>query len=208
MSHTLEAAQAFSFTAQETTEGMTPQGHASVVRDRAVSVRRPDRMRFDVAGDGINLQLYYDGVDLTAVEERIYAVKHMPGGVDTVLDFAETEYQIKLVFSELIHGDPYAALVELADVIEYVGLEDLEGRQVHHLSLTGPDAEADLWIESEGAPLPARAVVRSTVLLGAPSNTVAFSDWDLEADLPDAMFSYVPSEGVHQVGLTELLLMR
>jgi hypothetical protein len=209
LSRTLADAQAFSFTAQETTEGMAPGGgYARVVRDRTVAVKRPDRLRFDVVGDDVNLKLYYDGRALTAVGGDAYAVEDLPGTVDTALDFAMAEYQIKLVFSELIHGDPYAALAEWADTIEYLGTEDVNGRQLHHIALAGQQGVADLWLESEGDPLPVKATVRNTVLLGAPSNTIVFSDWDLEADLPDEMFTYVPPAGSTDIDLTDLLLKR
>jgi hypothetical protein len=209
MSDRLSGAQEFTFTGQEITEGLTPgAGHGRVVRNRMVAVSRPDRLRFDVTGPDIDLKLYYDGRALTAVGPDGYAVMPLPGNIDTVLDFVETEYEIKLVFPQLIRANPYRALRKWADKITYGGIRDLGGRQVHHIVLSASDAEGDLWIDAEGDPLPARAAVSNTVPLGSPLNTIIFADWDLAPELPDDLFAYEPPAEVAEIDLTDMLVRR
>ncbi len=71
----------------------------------------------------------------------------------------------------------------------YIGLDDVEGVPAYHLLLSSDTADWQFWIDAGETPWPLKIVVTDTTEPSEPQQTFVFTDWDLDADLPESMFT-------------------
>jgi hypothetical protein len=82
----------------------------------------------------------------------------------------------------------------------YVGLHSVHGVECHHLAFVGEDVDFQVWIENSKTPLPRKVIITSKLVAGAPQFTALLSDWNVSAQLPDSLFSFVEPEGAEKIG--------
>src|SRR5271157_4959204 len=105
----LAAAHTMSFTAVETYESPSRQGHPLVFANKfEVTLQRPDKLRVITPGDGPASEFYYNGKTMTAFApaENLIAVADAPPTIDAAM---EANYKLSgtyFPFDDLIVADP------------------------------------------------------------------------------------------------------
>jgi hypothetical protein len=120
----LAAAHTLSFTAVETYEGQSRQGHPLVFANASeITVQRPDKLRVITLGDGPPSEFYYDGKTMTAFapRENLIAVADAPPTIDTALEAAYHLSGTYFPFTDLIVTDPYKDMEPGLKLAYYVG---------------------------------------------------------------------------------------
>jgi hypothetical protein len=104
----LAAAHTLSFTAVETYESQSRQGHPLVFANRSeITVQRPDKLKVITLGDGPASEFYYDGKTFTAYAplENLIAVGDAPPTLDAALEAAYHLSGTYFPFTDLIVTD-------------------------------------------------------------------------------------------------------
>ncbi|WP_243313421.1 DUF2092 domain-containing protein [Fundidesulfovibrio agrisoli] len=126
----LAAARSMSFTAVASYEHPSRLGPPIVYAVRYdVSLRRPDRLKVVIPGDGPTSEFTYDGKEMAAYipGDNLLAVAPAPPDMDAALKAAFETAAIGFPFTDLILTDPYAALAEGAKMAFVMGKSEVIG---------------------------------------------------------------------------------
>lgn len=188
----LAAAHSLSFTALETYESQSRQGHPLVFANHSeVLMQRPDKLRVIMLGDGPSSEFYYDGKSVTAYApaENLIAAADAPPTIDAALEAAYHSSGTYFPFTDLIVVDPYKDMAPDLKLAYYVG-------QSHNVGDTTTDIVAyvegavfiELWIGADDK-LP-RLI--HAVYLNDPAqlrHNLFLSNWKLDPVIPADSFA-------------------
>ena len=198
----LAAARTLAFTAVETYESPSRQGHPLVfVNKSEVTLQRPDKLRVITPGDGPASEFYYNGKTMTAYApaENLIAVADAPPTIDAML---EANYHLSgtyFPFDDLIVADPYKDMAAGLKLAYYIG-------QSHIVGDTATDMVAyidngvfiEIWIGVEDK-LP-RLI--HAVYLDDPAqlrHNLLLSDWKLDVAVPADAFAPANAAGAKPI---------
>jgi hypothetical protein len=188
----LASAGAMSFTAVATFQHPARTGQPLYYTDQYdVVMRRPDKLRVIMPGDGPASEFYYDGKVMAAYAPAfdLIAFADAPPTVDETLKAAEQKAAIFFPFEDLLVSDPYAALsagLKSAFVIgqsKYVG-----GTVTDMIAVASDTVQAQLWFGIDDGLLRMVRVAFPKDPLRA-SYDVVFSNWKLDGLVDPAEFS-------------------
>lgn len=190
-SNTLAGLKAFSFHAHAMADQVTASGQkVQVARNQVVTVRRPDGMSAEVAGDLEDLRFWYDGKQVTVYNKRTNSVgsTDAPATIDAALDMLASRYGLALPLADLLFSDPYKSLVGQVRSGQYVGIGWVLDTRCHHLAFRQAGVDWQVWIEEGDKPLVRKLVITYKESPGHPQYTALLSKWDLAAQPADTAF--------------------
>ncbi len=126
----LAAAHTMSFTALETYESPSRQGHPLVYANKfEVTLQRPDKLRVIMPGDGPASEFYYNGKTMTAFApaEKLIAVTDAPPTIDAAMEANFHLSGTYFPFDDLIVTDPYKDMAEGLKLAYYIGQSHIAG---------------------------------------------------------------------------------
>jgi hypothetical protein len=162
---------------------------------RVVTLRRPDRVRVEVVHrDGSRRGLLFDGNEVAVfdLDRKVYATSPAKGTVDAALDHLTRDLQVRMPLRELLSADLPKTLEPLRETTRWVGRETIEGVPTDHVSLRGEEADVQVWIASQGDPLPRRIVITYRREEGQPQFRANVTEWNLAPDVADGVFTFAP----------------
>jgi hypothetical protein len=165
-----------------------------------LKVRRPDRLRMDIAGDRRNEHIFYDGKTFTVYGERAgyYAAFPAPGTLNDLKSVLEQKYAFDLPLADLFYWgteqDGTAAILGATKV----GASNVDGFVCDHYAFHQKDVDWELWVEQGDRPLPRKYVITTTTEKLRPQHTMVLN-WDLAPRLDEQTFTFVPPATAHQI---------
>lgn len=200
MSSKLAAAKSMSFSATVGYEYPSKAGPAVVYTMRYdVTMLRPDKLRILMPGDGPASEFYYDGKSMVAYApaENLAAVADAPPTIDGALLAAFKAAAIYFPFSDLLVGDPYAALADGVKLAYYVGPSaNVGGTKTDMVVWANNAVHVQAWIGADDK-LPRRM---RAVFAGDPlglRHEMELSNWQLDPVVAADAFA---SQKVHTAG--------
>ncbi len=169
-----------------------------------------------IVSDGQQLSIFYKGFSkyaTVAAPESLAAA-----GENQIVQGTLAAGYGNQVTSALLAADPQDQLLDKVEQLDYVGLEEIEGRKCHHLAATGKDYDWQLWIAAADEPVPvkfspdlSKLFQKLTSRGGAkvpPDNVkvdcvVSFGDWQLNPKFGEDAFAFTAPEGAEQAGSIE-----
>jgi hypothetical protein len=188
----LAAAHTLAFTALETYESSSRQGHPLVfVNKSEVTLQRPDKLRVIMPGDGPASEFYYNGKTMMAFApaENLVAVADAPPTIDAMLEAAYHSNGTYFPFTDLIVADPYRDMAPGLKLAYYIGQSHVVGETTTDMiAYVGDGVFAEVWIGVEDK-LP-RLI--HAVYLDDPEqlrHNLLLSDWRIDLALPADAFT-------------------
>jgi len=188
----LAAAHTLSFTAVETYESQSRQGHPLVFANHTeVTVQRPDKLRVITLGDGPASEFYYDGKTFTAFAplENLIATADAPPTLDAALEAAYHVSGTYFPFTDLIVTDPYQDMAPDLKLAYYVGQSHIVGETTTDIvAYVEGGVFIEVWLGAEDK-LPR---VIHAVYLDDPAqlrHNLLLSHWQLDPAVPADAFS-------------------
>jgi hypothetical protein len=188
----LSAARTLSFTALESYESPSRQGHPLVfVNKSEVLLQRPDKLRVIMPGDGPASEFYYNGKTMTAFapKENLIAIADAPPTIDATLEAAYRMHGTYFPFDDLIVADPYKDMSEGLTLAYYIGQSHVVGDTTTDMVAyidNGVFIEAWIGVEDK---LP-RLI--HAIYLDDPAqlrHNLLLSDWKLDLSVPADAFA-------------------
>lgn len=168
---------------------------------REIVVRRPDRLRVDIAPrEGGAKRLLYDGTQLVLedLEHAVYATVARSGSLDDVAEYAGERLGVPVALAEFLSPDLPALLTEKIDDARYVGESTVDGEPCDHVSLRNEIAGMQLWVSRKDS-LPRRITITYEHEEGQPQFRARFTGWDLAPKAPDSLFAFEPPKGAERI---------
>jgi hypothetical protein len=198
----LAAAHTLAFTAVETYESPSRQGHPLVYANKfEVTLQRPDKLRVITLGDGPASEFYYDGKTMTAFApaENLIAVADAPPTIDAAMEAAYRLSGTYFPFDDLIVADPYKDMAEGLKLAYYIGqshiVGDITTEMVAYID-NGVFIEAWIGVEDK---LP-RAI--HAIYLDDPAqlrHNLLLSNWQLDPAVPADSFAPANAAGAKHI---------
>jgi len=198
MSDQLRGAQSFSFTVRIMREEPGTNGQMlNFYRTITVQVQRPNRMRLQTQSDTSDVNLWYDGQNVTImpVSGRIYTTIPAGATVESALETLKNQLQVHMPLRPFLAADPYAFLSDGLASANSIGMANSGNEQLLHLAFTEPEADWQLWLSGPNEVLPCRMAVTYKNEPGQPREEIEFSNWRLNAEIPATAFVFSKPAG-------------
>ncbi len=171
--------------------------HASEV---TLTLQRPGSIRISNREATLSRDVFFNDGLLTVFNSarNFYAQTTIPEGTQSALDFAVNDVGIEEPLLDLVSQDVAGHLLEDADKISYLGHSLIQGEIFHHVAIRFPEVDMQVWIATEGPPLPGKLSISSKWQGGAP-RFVAFLDWVVNPDIPAGTFEFEAPEGAVEI---------
>jgi len=208
MSAHLAARQAFRLEAEIRYDAVQTSGQRIEFGSlRHVAVRRPDRMRVDVAWwDGDRELFAYDGSHMWVASPTrgVYASAAHSGTTGDALERLQDELGAHAPLAELLDPELLATLRPQIVSGARVGVVRLDDRLCDHVAFRMQGLDFQLFVEQGDVPLPRRLVIDYREEPGRPQFRASLRAWDLAPDLADDFFRFTPSLGAQRVPFDEV----
>jgi hypothetical protein len=171
---------------------------------RRVAMRRPDRLVADAAGDAQNRALWYDGKTASSLdrEQNVWTSGAVPPTVDGALDWVFDQTGTVVPLADFLYVDVYDRMMGQVQRGVYMGVHEAAGVPCHHLSFEQATIDWQIWIDAGPEPLPRKLVIAYKTEDEVPQYSVTIRKWNVKADLPEALFRFVPPSGAKRVEIS------
>ncbi len=190
-----------------------PQGTRTLNTTLKVAVARPNRLSLGLKSARFAASVICDGERLYTYVPALaqYIAVEAPEQLGDVLSASQLNVtgDMGLRFVNLLlQKSPYEVMLSGVYDGQYAGTEDIRGVPCHHLKLFSEELEWDGWVEegerpliTEIAPAMMKLAARSQNLPPGASieATVAFDNWEPNADLPEEQFAFNPPPDAEKV---------
>jgi hypothetical protein len=195
------------------TLGITSEGSLDVVTNDGqriqldgvtnYKVRRPGFV-IDYASDIKSRRFIYDGKNFTVYSPKLgfYASVPAPGTNREVLDAIYNKFGISLPLEDLFRwgdGSNAARLQALRSAYK-VGTATIDGVATDHFAFREDDVDWEVWIQSNGDPLPRKLVIVDRTDPARPTFTSRLK-WQINPTFTDADFAFVPDANAKKIQL-------
>jgi len=153
------------------------------------------------SGSQIN-EIYLQKGKLTVFsgEQKFYTHAQVPEPLGAGLMFALEELDVETPLLDLLIVNSLDDLVTPEVEAVYVtGDSSIRGVDCHHILLSGPLVNMQIWIAKGDKPLPRRTLMTYRHGEGMPRNEV-FLDWSVVDGFSKAEFEFVPPQGATEIG--------
>ena len=195
MSDTLAKSKSFTFETSERFDISATNGQKKALQfTRKVTVRRPDRLFFEIHGQGdstIDTTAHYDGRTLTLIERQggKWAQTTVPGTLDEMLDDVARRFGLPVPIGDVVYSSPYDAFIGNSTKGGLVGRETVEGVECVKLDYADDLVQVTLWLPATGQALPRRLALGYKKSPTPLTVELTFTNWKLDAPVTDATFA-------------------
>ena len=165
--------------------------HASQVTLRLQ--RQPGAVRISERSAEATTEVFFDDGLLSVYNDRdnFYAQTKLPKGVESMFDYAVNEVGIEAPLLDFVSSNMASDLLQNTDEVRYLGRSLIRNKTYHHIGLRSREVDVQIWVASEGRPLPGKLVISSKWEGGSP-RFVAFFDWETDPTFSPGLFRFDP----------------
>jgi hypothetical protein len=145
-------------------------------------------------------EVFFDDGRLTVYtsDKNYYAQTEIPKGVDSMLEFAVDQVGVEVPLLDFISANIADDMLADADEVSYLEKSLIRDKLYHHIGIRSSEVDVQIWVATEGRPLPSKLVITSKWEGGAP-RFVAFFEWDTTPTFSDDLFEFEPPEGAIEI---------
>jgi hypothetical protein len=206
MSDYLAGLSTFSVTADASTDILLRNGakiQVTATGDLVLDRERGFRVvRTGPAGENT---IVFDGSAVSIASEALGVHFSLPaeGSIDTAIDEVRSVLGTEVTGgADLLYANPYEGLMFDVESGQYIGEVTLGGVSAHHLFYRAKDIDWQLWVRSDGDPIPVKYVITSKWMTAAPAFSVQLWNFEPGVATEDSTFSFTPPEGSKEIDPT------
>ncbi len=162
--------------------------------ENEVYMMGPDKMLVNVNGDKGHQGYWYNGevIAYYSYDENNFAVVEAPPTILEMMYQINEAYDIDFPAADFFN--PYFTddLLAQSDKVRYLGTTDINGKECFRIIAASKERNVQLWISNDALTLPVKMVIVDFEQENNPQYEATFSDWEINPDLPDALFDFMP----------------
>jgi hypothetical protein len=169
---------------------------------RKLTLVRPDRIRVDVErSDGEKGLVLFDGQEITVFspQDKVYARTPKPGDVDGAIIYLLADLKLRLPLAMMFVTRLPSELERRVRSVDLVEQDTTMDVPCMHLAARTDEVDFQIWVPSQGDPLPRRVVITYKNAPGEPQYWANLSDWNLSPNTPEGFFAFTPPDGVQRI---------
>jgi len=163
-------------------------------------IELPNHAYGNMRGDDKNVELVYDGQNLTLYtkKENYYATTPAPPTLSSTLDLIQAHYKITFPLADFIQMGTGENLLQNVSAAGYIGTSWIDGVECDHIAVRQPEVDWQVWIERSDTPLPRKYVITNKKEATQPQY-IATLTWNLSPSISDGLFTFTPPPGAERI---------
>ena len=163
----------------------------------------PNKMLINSRSDGDHKGYWYDGKTVTyySYDENNYAAVAAPATILQTIDALSRDYGVDFPAADFFYPTFTDDLIDNSDRIVFLGKKNIEGRDCFHVLATGKTMGVQLWIADDSLNLPVKFSIVHYDQKNSPRYEATFSNWQINPELPSAIFDFVPPQTAARITL-------
>lgn len=143
-------------------------------------------------GDKGTRYISYNGSTLTyySHDKNQYGQVNMQVPVMAMIDSVSKVYGIEFPAADFFYPTFVDDILADAKNLAFLGNTMVDGKECFHIAGTAKDKTFQFWITDDGFYLPAKMVIVYTSKENNPQYEAALTNWQINPDLPDALFEF------------------
>lgn len=161
----------------------------------------PDKMVVNLWGPHGHRQCWYNG-DQFAVydfDENNYGIVDAPATIIATIDSIHQYYDVDFPAADFFYPAFTDDLIESSDKVVFLGTTNINGKECFHIAAMSKVSNTQIWISNDAYTLPVKYVIDYYTVANGPQYETTFSDWQINPDIPEVMFDFLPPPGAHRV---------
>lgn len=157
----------------------------------------PDKMLINSTGDKGHCQYFYNGSNLWyySHDENNYGVIETPPNILQTIDSVFNAYAIEFPAADFFYPAFTDDLIESSLEVSRLENTVVNGLECYHILAVGKEISIQIWISNDALSLPVKYLIVYNKYAGNPQYEATFSGWQINPNLPDAMFDFTPPVG-------------
>jgi len=163
----------------------------------------PDKMLINSRSDSGHKGYWYDGNTFSyySYDENNYATVKAPARILQTIDAINRDYDIDFPAADFFYPTFTDDLIDNTDSIVFLGKKNVDGKDCFHILAAGKSMGIQLWIADDSLNLPVKLSVAYYGQKNTPRYEATFSNWQINPELPSAIFDFVPPRTAAQITL-------
>jgi len=163
----------------------------------------PNKLLLRAEGDKGSRDFFFNGKTLSyySLDKNQYGQIEAPVTIMEMIDTVNKLYGVDFPVADFFYpGFVDDILAESKDLV-YLGLTKVNGKECFHIAGTAKDKTFQFWISDDAFSLPVKVVIVYTSKEMTPQYEAVLSDWQVNPNLPDAMFEFSPPHLARRIKL-------
>jgi hypothetical protein len=171
-----------------------------------VYLHGPNKLMMRSDGDLGSHELYFDGTKLSyySVDRNQYGQIDAALSLVEMIDTVNKSYGIEFPAADFLYPTFVDDVLSDSKELVYLGLTKVDGKDCYHIAGKGPDKTFQFWITDDAFSLPVKMVIVYTDKEMNPQYEATLSDWQVNPNLPDAIFEFAVPHKARKIKMVPL----
>ena len=167
----------------------------------------PNKMLLKSEGDRGSRDFYFDGAKLSyySLDKNQYGQIDASMSLVEMIDTVNKLYGIDFPAADFLYPTFVDDILAESKELVYLGLTKVDGKECYHIAGKGQDKTFQFWITDDAFSLPVKMVIVYTSKEMNPQYEAVLTDWQVNPNLPDALFEFAVPHKAKRVRLMPLL---
>jgi len=166
----------------------------------------PDKMVVNFWGPSGHRQCWYNGNQFAFYnyDENNYGMVDAPATIIATIDSIHQYYNVDFPAADFFYPAFTDDLIESSDKVVYLGTTNLNGKECFHIAAMSKVTNTQIWISNDAYMLPVKYVIDYYTIADSPQYETTFSDWQINPEIPDVVFDFLPPPGATKVRIMSI----
>lgn len=152
----------------------------------------PDKLLLKSEGDRGSRDFYFNGKTLSyySLDQNQYGQIESPVSLVDMIDTVNKLYGIEFPAADFFYPTFVDDIIADSKELVYLGLAKVDGKDCYHIAGISKDKSFQFWLSDDAYTLPVKMVIIYTAKEMSPQYEAVLSDWQVNPNLPDALFEF------------------
>jgi hypothetical protein len=174
--------------------------------EQELFLRGSSRMLLRSEGDKGSRYFLFNGKNLSyySMDKNQYSQVETPASLIEMIDTVNKLYGIEFPIADFFYPSFVDDILAESKNLMYLGLTQIDGKECFHIAGTAADKTFQFWVSNDVWYLPMKIVIVYTNKEMNPQYEAVLSNWQVNPNLPDAIFQFTPPVKSKQVRMVPL----
>src|ERR1700754_262705 len=174
--------------------------------EQELFLRGSSRMLLRSEGDKGSRYFLFNGKNLSyySMDKNQYSQIETPASLIEMIDTVNKLYGVEFPIADFFYPSFVDDILAESKNLMYLGLTQVDGKECFHIAGTAADKTFQFWVSNDAYYLPIKTVIVYTNKEMNPQYEAVLSNWQMNPNLPDALFQFTPPVRSKQVRMVPL----
>lgn len=172
--------------------------------EQKVYLKGSDKLVIHSDGDKGSRSYVYNGktFDYYSLDKNQYGEVAAPASTMEMIDTINKTYGVEFPVADFFYPTFVDDILAESKALIYLGLTEVDGKECFHIAGAAADKTFQFWISNDAFTLPVKMVIVYTQKEMSPQYEAVLTDWQLNPNLPDALFEFNAPPKARKIKLT------